>query len=154
MLTTLRASLLVVVALGRAVGADPCSPDALKLPKATVLETWEPPYTCHPDVKAPRTIIHNQAELTAAFKCDPNVHPTIDFKARSLVIVTWQMSPAAVSLGGFDDGKLLTLVTRYRRNCPKDPQAMPAPGESFFLIPAADAKRTYAEASCTLDNKC
>ena len=154
MLTTLRTSLVVVITLGHAAGADPCSPDALKLPKATVLKTWEPPYTCHPDVKQSRTIIHNQTELTAVFKCDPNVHPTLDFKNQSLVIVTWQMSPAAVSLGGFDDGKLLTLVTRFRHNCPKDPQAMPAPGEAYFLIPAADAKRTYGEATCTLDNKC
>jgi hypothetical protein len=153
---TLRGHLLIVFAVSapaRHALADSCTPAALGVPKATVLKTWDPPYTCHPTVTA-KTIIHTQAELTAAFKCDPGVAPALDFKAQSVVIVPWSMSPAATALDGLDDGKLLTLVTKYRHNCPGDPQAMPAPGLAYFLIPAAGAKRSYADAHCDLQNTC
>jgi hypothetical protein len=133
--------------------SDPCSAASLQLGKTTVLRAWQPPEKCTAKTRA-RTILRTKAELDAAFECENGVAHGVDPKRVALVQVSWNMSPAAVGLDAHDDGKNITLVTRFRRPCPKDPHPMPITRAMWFVLPSSAGERGFAEANCTIDTKC
>ena len=67
--------------------------------------------------------------------------------------MTRSFSPAQVGLDALDDGKKLTLVSRQRLPCPKDPRPMPGP-DSAFAYTLSSGTRTFAETSCNIEVKC
>ena len=150
--------LLLVVAAGCTAAQaqpDPCSASALGISTATPLVAWTPPAGCTPVHPSARTILHSQADLAAMFQCDKTAKPpALDFTHNSLVVVTWQMSPASTALEALDDGTKLTLVTKQRTPCPNDPRPMPMGQTTFFVIAAANAARNFGDASCTLQSRC
>jgi hypothetical protein len=149
-----RALVVVLVASSSHAVADPdpCSAAALKL-KAKELIAWKVPERCTPK-GGERAILRTKAELDAAFQCEKGVSLGIDPAKLALVRVPWTMSPAAAGLIAFDDGKLITLVTKFRQPCPNDPHAMPIGIVSYYLLPAGGADRGFAEANCTLAKHC
>ena len=144
-------ALLLLLWSSRVV-ADPCSADALKL-KAKALTAWKLPERCTAKTSA-RTVLKTKAEVDAAFQCDKGVSLGIDTTKLALVQVPWMMSPAAAGLIAYDDGKRITLVTKFRQPCPNDPHAMPINLTSWYLLPADGKDRDFAETNCTLPKQC
>ena len=152
----LRTCLLAIAVLATPAAADPCSPDALKLPTAKPLAGWSPSTSCslaHAG-HARHDVVHSQTELDRLFACSSGSPPHFDFSHASLVVVSWEMAPAATGLDALDDGQTLTFVTRLRKPCPGDLHPMPVNDTRFFVIPTAGATRTFGTASCTLETKC
>jgi hypothetical protein len=89
-----------------------------------------------------------------AFTCGKDATLGVDFAKTTLVRVTWTMSPAASGLTAFDDGKTITLATRFRSPCPNDPRPMPMSMTSWFQIPSAKATRAFGDATCTFQPTC
>jgi hypothetical protein len=77
----------------------------------------------------------------------------IDMAANDVYLLEYTMSPAFGGLEVFDDGTALTLVTRFRPNCPGDPMPMPMNSTLAWLMPK-DASRTVQQASCSLPERC
>jgi hypothetical protein len=130
---------------------DPCSADALKL-KAKALAPWKLPERCTARTSA-RGVLKTKAELDGAFECEKGVSLGVDLAKSALVRVPWMMSPAAAGLIAYDDGTLITLVTKFRQPCPNDPHAMPIGLTNYYLLPAG-AARDFAETNCTLPKQC
>jgi hypothetical protein len=152
----LRTCLLAIAVLATRAAADPCSPDALKLPSAKPLASWSPSTSCslaHAGHDG-HDVVHSQTELDRLFSCATGSAPHFDFTHASLVVVSWTMAAAATGLDALDDGQTLTLVTRFRKPCPGDLHPMQVNDTRFFVIPSASATRTFGTASCTLDTKC
>jgi hypothetical protein len=133
---------------------DRCSPAALKLPNATPLNAWKPPDGCEATGEPGKRVLRTQADVDANLTCAKGKTHGVDLAKKSLVKVTWNMSPAAVGLDALDDGKTITLVTRSRNPCPDDPHPMPITLTEWFVMPAGGADRAFAAASCTIDSKC
>ena len=134
---------------------DPCSAQSLKLGSARRLVAWKPPEGCTAnDGSSGRTILRTRAALDAQFVCGKGAKLGVDLAKHAVVQVSWNMSPAAVGLDAFDDAKQVTLVTRFRSPCPKDPRPMPITLQRWFLLPVGSSERTFAEANCTVDTKC
>jgi len=130
---------------------DPCSAKALKLGTAKLLTPWQLPANC-----TVGNDLGGRGFVTSAdaFTCAKDAKLGVDFAKTTLVRVTWNMSPAATGLAAFDDGKTITLATRFRSPCPNDPHPMPMTMTSWFQIPSAKATRAFGEASCTFQPAC
>jgi hypothetical protein len=104
------------------------------------------------------TILHTAEEVSAALRCSGEGQPPagalgIDMAANDVYLLEYTMSPAFGGLEVFDDGTALTLVTRFRPNCPGDPMPMPMNSTLAWLMPK-DASRTVQQASCSLPERC
>lgn len=140
-------------ACAAAAAADdaPCSARGLKLGDAKRLTAVAGQCTPRHPGDAP-LVIRDKAALAEKLDC-PAGPPPVDFDRQALIVVSRVLSPATVGIDAFDDGKVVTLVTRARRPCPDDPRPMPTPATYLFVI-AAPAARTFAEASCTATSRC
>jgi hypothetical protein len=150
---------LVAIALwagsSSTVFADPCSAASLKLGAAKELTVWQPPKGCtaKPGARGER-VLKKQADIDAAFVCEKGTALGVDAAKQALVVVHWTMSPAAGGLAVFDDGAKLTVVTKFRPNCPKDPHPMPMEATTWFTIAPGGPERTFGTATCSLERKC
>jgi hypothetical protein len=130
---------------------DPCGADALKLGAATPVAVWKPPAGCR--AKRNSIVLSTKAALDAQFDCAKGTAVVIDFTKYRLVQVTQNMLPAALELDALDDGKTLTLVTRFRNRCPKD-AFMPSMSRTIWFLLRAGTDRSLDRASCLVEMKC
>ena len=86
------------------------------------------------------------------------------WETRSQVVVAepgrefvWEVNGGWVrwgfTLDPVDDGTRLTVLTRFRPNCPGDPMPMPMNSTLSSLMPKG-AERTVQQASCSLPVQC
>lgn len=131
---------------------DPCGAAALNLKDAKALTTWQPPPGCmaRGDGVA---VIRSEDELKARLECPAGVAAGVDFTKQALLVDAYMMSPASTGVIAYDDGKVVTLVSRQRSPCPNDPQPMPMNATAWFVVPGGGA-RTTAEAVCTVESTC
>jgi hypothetical protein len=120
---------------------------ALGLP----LVTWKAPEGCTPKGGSGTVTIKSEEELKAHFDC--KTFTGIDFAKNPLVIDHRMMSPAFAGNDVLDDGKQITIVTKFRSSCPNEPPPMPAPYMLSYLVPGG-GPRTFAQATCNVDYKC
>jgi hypothetical protein len=132
---------------------DPCGAQGLKLGTAKPLAAWKIPDNCTPKSISDKRILKTQKDLDEQFDCTKGAKVGVDSANQSIVAVSWNQSPAAIALDAWDDGKTITLVTRFRQNCPKDPRPMPMQTARWYAAPA-NADRAFAEATCTVPTKC
>ncbi len=130
---------------------DPCGPEALKLGTSRPLVAWKPPVGCK--ARGSTIALRTKGALDAEFNCPTGIAVEVDLAKYVLVQVTQTMPPAAIGLEALDDGRALTLVTRFRTACPKDPQTKPTTKTAWFLVPL-NGDRTVDRASCTIEMKC
>ncbi len=132
--------------------ADPCGATALGLGQAVALEPWSPPPGCSPrgDGKA---ILRSDAELTPRLECTAGMNHLVDWTQHALLAVGYTLSPAGAGLGAFDDGKVITLVSRQRNPCPGGPMPMPMNTTAWFRLPAG-GERSFADKVCTVESDC
>lgn len=98
-------------------------------------------------------VIRTAEEMAAALTCSGAERPAVDLATHDVVVVRYTMSPAHAGTEALDDGTTVTLVTRFRPPCPRDPMPMPMNGTLAFTLPKG-AVRGYREASCTLPLRC
>jgi hypothetical protein len=123
----------------------------VSVPNAKRVTLWKVPEACERKGGSGTVTIKSEAELKAHFDCKS---PSgIDWKTQSLVIMYRSMSPAYAGNDVLDDGKKVTVVEKFRNNCPKDPLPMPAPYTLTFLLPAG-ATRTFVNANCNVVRPC
>jgi len=133
---------------------DPCSAAALGLGKATRAAPWQPPPGCSLAGRGgPPVLVRSEAELRAAVTCAGDVTSGIDFAAHALVLQSITLSPASTGADVFDDGAVVTVVTRQRRPCPGDPQPMPI-GHTVAALVSGAGERTVRESTCVADTTC
>lgn len=133
--------------------SDPCSAAALGLGAARALEPWKLPSGCTPtDIDGPR-LARGDAELAALVQCPPGVASGVDFAAQAVLAVGYTLSPAGVGLTAFDDGEVVTLVSRQRNPCPGDPRPMPIGKTDWFLL-LGGGERTFDNKVCTVAATC
>lgn len=113
---------------------------------------WQLPRGCQRTSTDPATptLVHREEEFRAAFNCQGAAGSGIDFGASMLVISDRSASPAYSGGEIRDDGHRVTFVTRYRTPQEGEPLPMPMSITYTFLLPA-NATRTFADASCTID---
>jgi hypothetical protein len=133
---------------------DPCGAAALKLAGAKLLVEYKKPEFCEAQITSGRAVMKSQVDFDRYFRCAKDHQIAIDWKKQALVFDAWMMSPAAAGLDAYDDGKVITFVTRDRSPCPNDPHAMPITLQKYFVLAAGGAGRTYADASCTMPAHC
>ena len=131
---------------------DPCGAAALGLGQAAALEPWTPPPGCSPRGDG-QAILRSDAELTPRLECTAGMNHLVDFTRHALLVVGYTLSPAGAGLGAFDDGKVITLVTRQRNPCPGAPMPMPMNAAAWYLLPVG-AERSFADKTCTIESKC
>lgn len=106
---------------------------------------------------APR-VLHSSEEVSAALRCGGEGQPPasahgVDAAAYDVHVLEYTMSPAFAGIEVFDDGTRLTVLTRFRPNCPGDPMPMPMNSTLAWLMPKG-AERTVQQASCSLPEQC
>jgi hypothetical protein len=139
-------------ATGTAGAGDPCSAAALGLGGAVQLTAWKMPDGCALKDVGASIILRSEADATAHVVCT-GAPLGNDFAKTALVVNQTTLSPAATGVLAFDDGKLLTWVTRFRTPCPDDPQPMPVPVSLVFPV-EANAGREFDDKSCTAPPAC
>lgn len=135
-----------------AVKPDPCGAAALGLGSAVALPLWTPPPGCSPRGDGTK-ILRSDDELTPRLECTAGLNHLVDFTKQALLSVGHTLSPAGAGMLAFDDGKVVTLVSRQRNPCPGDPMPMPMNTTAWYLLPVG-AERTFADKICTLDSQC
>lgn len=130
---------------------DPCGAAALGLGAARALDPWTLPSGCTPTGASGKAIARSDAELAALVQCPAGAG--VDFAAQAVLAVGYTLSPAGVGLGAFDDGNVVTLVSRQRNPCPNDPQPMPMNTTAWFVLPGG-GERTFADKVCTVASTC
>lgn len=130
---------------------DPCGAAALGLGAARALDPWTLPSGCTPTGSRGKTIARTDAELAALVQCPAGVG--VDFSKQAVLAVGYTLSPAGVGLGAFDDGKVVTLVSRQRNPCPNDPMPMPMNTTAWFVVPGG-GERTFADKVCKVETTC
>lgn len=131
---------------------DPCGAAALGLGQAAALEPWNPPPGCSPRGDG-NAILRSDDELAPRLECSAGLNHLVDFTRHALLAVGYTLSPAGVGVGAFDDGKVITLVSRQRSPCPGDPMPMPMNTTAWFQLPAG-AERTFSDKVCTVESTC
>ena len=106
---------------------------------------------------APR-VLRSPEEVSAALRCSGEGQPPasahgVDSAAYDVHVLEYTMSPAFAGIEVFDDGTRLTVLTRFRPNCPGDPMPMPMNSTLSWLMPKG-AERTVQQASCSLPVQC
>ena len=145
--------LVLASSLGRADTPKPidqCGAAALNLGAASPVATWKPPAGCR--AKSNSIVLHTQAALDAQFDCPKGTVVAVDLANYALLQLTQNMQPAAIGIDAFDDGKSLTLVTRFRNRCPKDASTPQRLMTVWFLLPSTH--RLLDRASCIVEMKC
>ena len=135
---------------GQPDGADTCDLAALGLGSARNVPAWTPPVACkQSDGAGAAGIVRTEEGFRARFICANGASSGIDFQQNQLVVQVRTLSPAGVGGEIADDGKTVTYVSHFRRNCPDEPRPMPMGYTVMFLLPAG-ADRQFADASCTV----
>jgi hypothetical protein len=138
--------------------SDPCGAKALHLEAAKPAERWQIPIGCMRASGVPLeprgTRVQSEAEFKAAFTCPAGLGSGVDWSKQQLVITTQTLSPAGVGWSVFDDGRAITIVSKFRKNCPGDPMPMPMSVPVVVAIPAGGPARSLASATCTIDAAC
>jgi len=103
-------------------------------------------------------VLHNAEELTAVLRCNGEGPPSastlgVDFNANDVYVLAYTMSPAFGGIEVFDNGQQLTVLNRFRPNCPGDPMPMPMDSAIAWLMPKG-AERSMQQASCSLPSSC
>jgi hypothetical protein len=139
----------------KAKPVDPCSAQALKLGDASPLVEWKPPPGCTSKTHT-SVVFRAKAALDAQFDCTKGTALAVDLTKYVLIQISQTMQPAAIGLDAFEDGKVLTLVTRFRTPCPKDRYTMSRSMTAWFLMPRVPSwgDRRLDRASCTIELKC
>jgi len=130
---------------------DPCGAEALRLGTAKVVTPWKIPAGCTPRGGTGNTIAKSEEELKAILECTSG--SGVDFGAQAVLAVGYSLSPAGAGMSAFDDGEVVTLVTRQRSPCPNDPRPMPMNTMAWFLLEKG-GERTFANTICTIDSTC
>jgi len=151
---------LALVALStHGAASDPkpgsCEATAQKHAKSTKLVAYKPPAECTTQggVQEP-TAVTKESKARPFVTCkDPKTKFGVDFAKQQLIVTARSMSPAQVGIDVYDDGKVITFVSRDRSPCKNAPRPMPSPNETF-VYPAKAGARTFTEASCTVPTKC
>ena len=142
----------MAVAVDAAVAAsDPCSPQALKLaPGVTVLPPLQPsPSGCTPKEEKPR-LIRSVAELDQHVTCT-GAKPAVDFAKQAIVVSPISLSPRALGVTTYDDGKTITVVYKYDAPQPGEPNvAGGATREVYWYVVPAGSDRAFATAGCEM----
>ena len=131
---------------------DPCGATALGLGQAVALELWSPPPGCSPRGTG-QAILRSDAELGPRIECTAGQNQLVDWTRHALLAVGYTLSPAGAGVAAFDDGKVITLVSRQRNPCPGDPMPMPMNTTAWFQLPAG-GERSFADKVCTIDSTC
>lgn len=131
---------------------DPCSAAALGLGDAVALELWNPPPGCSPRGNG-KAILRSDDELTPRLECSAGMNHLVDFTRHALLVIGYTMSPASAGISAFDDGKVITLVSRQRNQCTGGPMPMPMNAAVWFQL-SAGAERTFADRICTVESQC
>jgi hypothetical protein len=134
---------------------DPCGAKALHLEPAKPADRWQIPIGCvraPGEQRGPR--VQSEAEFKGAFTCPAGLASGVDWSKVQLVVTTQTLSPAGVGWSVFDDGHALTIVSRFRKNCPSDPMPMPISVPVVIAIPAGGPMRELKSATCTIDAAC
>lgn len=131
---------------------DPCGAKALRLEPAKIADRWQIPIGCLRAQGGPR--VQSEAEFKAAFTCPQGVSSGVDWSKQQLVVTTQSLSPAGVGWSVFDDGRALTIVSKFRKNCPGDPMPMPMSVPVVSAIPAGEPMRELESATCTVESSC
>ena len=126
---------------------DPCSVDALKLTGAKELAEWAPPGGCTAKATDPR-LVRSDADLAHVLTCPAGTAPPVDFTKQTIVYAPRTLTPSAQGFTAYDDGKTITVVTKFRQPCPGEPRPTPMPVTLWFVVPAG-ADRTVVDASCS-----
>ena len=92
-------------------------------------------------------------ELTPRLECTAGLNHLVDFTRHALLVIGHPLSPAGAGVLAFDDGKVITVVSRQRSSCSGDPRPMPMNTTAWFLLPAG-AERTFAARTCNLASQC
>jgi len=102
---------------------------------------------------APRAV-RSQDELASALSCSEGTTlPNFDMRRRDVYVLRFSMSPAYGGSEIFDDGHIVTFLTRDRPPCPGDPRPMPMESSMAFSLPHG-AARTFRHLACTLPRRC
>lgn len=140
---------------------DPCGAKALHLEPAKPAERWQIPIGCVRASGEPREPreprgprLQSEAEFKAAFTCPAGLGSGVDWSKQQLVVTTQTLSPAGVGWSILDDGRALTIVSKFRKNCPGDPMPMPMSVPVVVAIPAGGPMRDLESATCTIDAAC
>lgn len=141
----------VVIKDGAGGKQDPCGAEALRLGSARVVAPWTIPAGCTPKGGQGNTIARSEEELKAVLECASG--SGVDFGKQAVLVVGYSLSPAGAGMHAFDDGKVVTLVTRQRSPCPNDPLPMPMNTMAWFSLPTS-GERTFANTTCVVDSKC
>ncbi len=152
-------AVLGCVEKGRPHEASPseaaCSPAKLGLRDVKALVSWKSPAGCrvHGSLGPPPKVLHSEEQFHAHFSCPAGTSSGIDFAHDSLVFRDHMLSPAGVGSDLYDDGRTVTIVSRFRSPCPDDPHPMPVPFTLTFLLPAG-GERKFAEMACNVESRC
>jgi hypothetical protein len=130
---------------------DPCGAEALRLGSARVVAPWKIPAGCTPKGGQGNTIARSEEELKKVLECASG--SGVDFGEQAVLAVGYSLSPAGAGMSAFDDGEVVTLVTRQRSPCPNDPLPMPMNTMAWFLL-AGGGERTFAGTNCTIESTC
>lgn len=130
---------------------DPCGAEALRLGAAKAVPAWTIPTGCTPKGSSGNIIAKSDEELRAILECTAG--SGVDFGKQSVLAVGYSLSPAGAGMGAFDDGKVITLVSRQRSPCPGDPLPMPMNTMAWFVLEKG-GERTFASATCTIASTC
>lgn len=131
---------------------DPCAAAALGLGEAASLAAWEPPRECRP-IGEGTAHVRDAKQLATRLECPAGITPGVDFTRNAVLSIEYSLSPAGAGLLAYDDGKVVTIVSRQRSSCPDDPMPMPMQVTSWFLLPDG-GQRTLANTVCTLAPQC
>lgn len=152
-------AVLLVAASSSIAMADPkpgsCEATAKQHVKSTKVAAYKPPADCTPKGgdRAPHLITsEDDARPNLACK-DPKAKLGVDFKKHHLIVTSRSPSPAEVGMDIYDDGKVVTFVSRQRSPCKTDPRPMPGPNTTY-LMKITSGARTFAEGSCNVERKC
>lgn len=97
--------------------------------------------------------VRSTLELQQLLSCPADNPASVDLAHNALLISARTLSPAGMGTSVYDDGEVLTFVSRSRTTCPEDPLPMPMNVTLAVLLPAG-AERTFKEASCTVVSRC
>ncbi len=151
--------LAVVVVSSQVAVADPkpgsCEAVAKQHAKSKKLALYKVPADCTPSGgdREPYAITSDGAARPFVTCKDPKAKLGIDWKQHQLVVTARSASPAEVGIDVYDDGKVVTFVSRQRPSCKNDPRPMPGPNTTFLYQLGAGA-RTFAEGSCNVERTC
>jgi hypothetical protein len=134
-----------------------CTADALKLVGARPAPIWKAPEGCTlrpAGAGGLPIIVRTEEELQAHLECKGKVASGVAFERESVVLAVRTLSPAGTGTNVFDDGKIVTLVSKQRSPCKNEAPPMPVSYTMAFTIAASPVGRTFTESTCKVSAPC